>query len=414
MAPASLSSMKNLFPGILAVLGTLISAANIKAQTINFPIVVPLHFTQITGGDYKLGIYLSIGTGAAPALFELDTGATGFYATYSPNAGVSPWWGSGVTSLNTPVDASYASGLHYTGTLVEAPVTLFASSDPSSARFTTPALRMGQMDSIVDEETNNTVIWNTSGSPSGDPPVNGAFYGDLGMGLTYNSTGIINLLAQLNYRRGVTPGFRIHANPRTQTAFLQIGLTRRDITDHSAIYLPMNPDTAAGNNTTSTGLKYFAQQIFTATIHITDHKNNRALKSAGVGMLPDTGATTTLHNTQNSPQPLPTKYAQFITWDNSDENVGNLNDQLTFELSARTTRGRTARFFKFKTTSVVNAGNVNVANDTPGEADYFMNTGLSLFLAYDMIFNLKAGELGLLEESRHRRGWGWREESPWD
>ena len=111
-------------------------------------------------------------------------------------------------------------------------------------------------------------------------------------------------------------------------------------------------------------------------------------------MLPDTGATTTLHNTQNSPQPLPTKYAKFITWDNSDQNVGNLNDKLTFELSARTIRGRTARFFKFKTTSVVNAGNVNVLNNTPGKTDYYVNTGLSLFLAYDMIFNLKAGELG--------------------
>ena len=47
----------------------------------------------------------------------------------------------------------HASGLHYKGTLVEAPVTLFASSDPSSARITTPIAKMGQMDSIVDEKT---------------------------------------------------------------------------------------------------------------------------------------------------------------------------------------------------------------------------------------------------------------------
>ena len=57
MARPSLSSMKALFLRVLAVLGTLFFAANTKAQTINFPIVVPLHFTQITGGDYKLGIY---------------------------------------------------------------------------------------------------------------------------------------------------------------------------------------------------------------------------------------------------------------------------------------------------------------------------------------------------------------------
>ena len=104
MAWPSLSSMKDLFLRVLAVLGTLLFAANTKAQTINFPIVVPLHFTQITGGDYKLGIYLSIGTGAAPALFELDTGATGFFAIYSPNAGVSPWWGSDVANQDPDGD----------------------------------------------------------------------------------------------------------------------------------------------------------------------------------------------------------------------------------------------------------------------------------------------------------------------
>ena len=176
----------------------------------------------------------------------------------------------------------------------------------------------------------------------------------------------------------------------------------------------MNPDTAAGNNTTPTGLRYFSQQIFNATIHITDHKGNRSLRSPGVGMLTDTGATTTLHNTQNSPQPLPTKYPGFIAWDNSDQNVGNLKDKLTFELSARTTSGRTARFFKFKTTSVVNAGNVNVQNNTPDKTDYYLNTGLSLFLAYDMIYNLKAGEVGLLDEPRHRKGKGWKDKGRWD
>lgn len=372
-----------------------------EAQTVNFPIVVPLHFTQITSGTYKLGIYLGIGDDATPTLFEFDTGATGFYATYSPNPGVSPWWGSGVTSLNMKVNTSYASGLHYTGTLVEAPVTLFASSDPSSARITTPIAKMGQMKKIVDQKT-NAVIWNANGSSSGNPPVNGAFYGDLGMGLKYNSNGIINLLAQLYYGRSVTAGFRIHANPLTKKAFLQIGLTRKDVTNHYAVYLPMNPDNTAGNNRTPTGLKYFSQQIFNATIHITDRTNNLSLKSPGVAMLTDTGATTTLHNTQSSPEPLPSKYQALITWDNADQTTGRLNDGLAFELSARTTSGRTARFFKFKTTSVVDAGNVGVQN-APGDSDYFMNTGISLFFAYDMIYNLKRGEIGLLDVPRHRK-----------
>ena len=399
--------MKNVLITALAVVAGLVFAIESQAQTVNVPIVVPLHFTQITSGTYKLGIYLGIGTGATPTLFEFDTGATGFYATYSPNAGVSPWWGSGVTSLDTPVDVSYASGLHYTGILVEAPITLFASSDPASARLTTPILKMGQMDSIVDEKT-NTVIWNTNGSPSGDPPVNGAFYGDLGMGLTYKSNGIINLLAQLTYGRKVIPGFRIHANPVTQQAFLQIGLSHKDTRNPSALYLPMNVDEAAGGAKTPSGSNYFSQQIFDATIHITDHKGNRSLRSPGVGMITDTGATTTVQNTQSSPPPLPTKYQAFITWSNADQTSGRLNDGLTFELSARTTSRRTARFFKFKTTSVVDAGNVNISNET-GDSDYFMNTGISLFFAYDIIYNLKGGEIGLLDEPRHRKGKGWKD-----
>jgi hypothetical protein len=42
MARAELWSMKSPFLRVLPVLGTLLFAANTKAQTINFPIVVPL------------------------------------------------------------------------------------------------------------------------------------------------------------------------------------------------------------------------------------------------------------------------------------------------------------------------------------------------------------------------------------
>jgi hypothetical protein len=53
-------------------------------------------------------------------------------------------------------------------------------------------------------------------------------------------------------------------------------------------------------------------------------------------------------------------------------------------------------YVRFKTTSVVDAGNVGIQNKEE-DLDYFMNTGISLFYAYDMIYNLKDGEIGLLE-----------------
>jgi hypothetical protein len=145
--------MRNVLIKTMAVMAGVVLAVKSEAQTVNAPIVVPLHFTQISTGTYKLGIYVGIGNGATPKLFEFNTGATGFYATYSPNPGVSPWWGSRVTSSQTPVNISYASGLHYTGYLAAARVTLFASSNRSSALITTPTAKIGQMDSIVDDKT---------------------------------------------------------------------------------------------------------------------------------------------------------------------------------------------------------------------------------------------------------------------
>ena len=59
----------------------------------------------------------------------------------------------------------------------------------------------------------------------------------------------------------------------------------------------------------------------------------------------------------------------------------------------------------------VNAGNVTVQNQL-NQTDYFMNTGISLFFTYDMIYNLKDGEIGLLDEPRHRTGKGWKDKRP--
>ena len=74
--------MRKVLIRALAVAAGLVFAIRSEAQTVNVPIVVPLYFTQINSGTYKLGLYVGIGSGATPALFEVDTGATGFYANF--------------------------------------------------------------------------------------------------------------------------------------------------------------------------------------------------------------------------------------------------------------------------------------------------------------------------------------------
>jgi hypothetical protein len=171
-------------------------------------------------------------------------------------------------------------------------------------------------------------------------------------------------------------------------------LTWNDVWNPYAFYFSMNVDPMAGGALSpGSGTQYFSQKVFNATINIADRKS---LKSRNVGMITDTGATTELHNTQESPGALPKKYDALINWDNQQMDAGELKSGLNFALSGRTIWGKRASFFSFETTSVFNAGRVGVSNDG---GDYFLNTGISFFYPYDVIYNLRDGTIGLVPDS---------------
>lgn len=373
--------------------------------TIDSPVIVPLHFTETNSGTFKLGIYAGIGAGAVPALFEFDTGGAGFYAAYSSHAGISPWWGSHtVVTPEAPVENAYDSGLTYSGRLAAGAVSLFASAGSSTALITTAtSAQIGRMNSIDqnDPSTGDLVqkLWSDGGSETGDPPIDGAFYGDFGMNLAYNmntnSSGITNLIAQLSYGPGVTKGFRINVDPVSQQANLQIGLTAADTNNTAASYFLMNADDAAPPDATTpvAGLPYYSQQLFDATIFI--QGDDGTLVSVDTGITPDTGASTTLHNTQNSPPPLPGEYPEYIAWSNAEQDLGALQDGLQFGLLDLTLEEEMVPFFEFTTSSVPNGGHVMVQNNRPANPLYYLNTGISLFYAYNLIYNMENGIIGL-------------------
>jgi len=379
---------------------------SVKAQTtIDAPISVPLHFTQTSSGYYKLGIYVGIGDGAAPALFEFDTGGTGFYAAYSPHAGISPWWGNHtVITPEVPIENAYDSGLTYSGRLAEGAVSLFASASSSTPLITTATTaQIGQMNTINqnDPSTGHLVqkLWSEDGNETAHPPIDGVFYGDFGMNLAYNlnpnSAGIANLVAQLNYGSGVTAGFRINVDQATQQAHLQIGLTEADTQSAAASYFLMNSDGGAPPDATIpvSDLPFYSQQLFDATIMI--QGEDGTLISVDTGITPDTGASTTLHNTQNSPGSLPGEYAGFINWSNAEQDLGALEDGLEFGLLGLTIDDEIVPFFEFTTSGATNAGNVMVQNNRPLNPLYYLNTGISLFYAYNLIYDMENGIIGL-------------------
>lgn len=354
---------------------------------VNKPVVVPLHLTDVSGGsNQKLGIYVGLGSDAAPALFELDTGGPGIYGAYassSPNN--SPWWGSGVVTTSNPVQVLYDGGNAYTGYAATSQVYLY-SADGTAPLLATGRATVGQMNNISND---GTPLWTPNGLPPGTstPPINEAFYGDFGLSQQYSPNGISNVLAQLTYTRGVLPGYRIHTDQATKTAWLQIGLTNADLQDPGGAYFPevIDPKAPSSARNPNSRLRYYSEQVFNANIKIstTGPTATTIINSLDVGMTADTGASTALHNTDLTPIPLPTQYAGIT-------DKGRLEAGLNFNVTGTTEAGTQAQVFNFTTLAPdkTNLGVVSVQNNKPGNTTYYLNTGLLLFYQNDVVYYL--------------------------
>lgn len=395
--------------GLYLVRRTLFPAS---VGVITAPIEVPLYFTDTnTGsGEPKLGIYASLGYGGTPQLFEFDTGAGGFYAAYaSDEPGNSPWWGTGMVTSTQSVNDAFDSGLVYSGYTATGTVSLYNSANSSTPLVSTGSVTVGQIDSITQTKETPPALWTPDGSVDGLPPIEGAFYGDFGMAPTYQASGISNLINQLTFACWVTPGYRIHVDESTGQAWMQIGLTAGDMQDPTAMYFAMIHDSKAppGTVNPNSRVDYYALQLFDADITITRADGTTVIADTNVGITPDTGASTTLHNTQNSDAPSPQKYQDdLIDW--SDPYLtGKVKSDHDFVLSGTTTDDRDVSFFAFKTTGKTDAGRVGVQNesDDPSpiptqDTTYYLNTGISLFFDYDVVYNMGTssggGALGLI------------------
>lgn len=353
------------------------------------PVMVPLTLTDIYGGpNKKLGIWVGIGSDATPAIFELDTGGAGIYGAYasaSPNN--SPWWGNGAVTTSTPVQVTYDSGNSYTGFAATSQVYLFAPGG-TSPLLSTGRATVGQMDNI---SNGSTELWTPDGLPPGQthPPVDATFYGDFGLAQQYADNQISNVLAQLTYARGVLPGYRIHVDEATNTAWLQIGLTKADTQDPSGAYFPMVIDPTAPSTARNphSHLRYYSPQVFKANIKISTIQPavTTVINSLDVGMTADTGADTTLHNTNLTSIPLPTQYAGITE-------KGHLEAGLNFNVTGTTKSGAQGQVFNFTTlpndAQKPNLQVVGVQNNKPGNTTYYLNTGILLFYQNDVVYSL--------------------------
>ena len=382
---------------VLCLLSLFATGSTLQAQSaITSPITIPLYHP--TTGDStsitKWGIYLSIGGGTTPALFEVDTGGTGFYAAYATNS-ASPWWGTDVVT-NNPVNGTnaYESGLTYSGASVFSSVTFW--SNPSNSSFSSSGnLLVGQSTSIVEISTNatsglvtTTPLWTNTGEVIPDtPPIQQAFFGDFGLSLQSSSNALVNLIAQMQFTNGVIPGFVVHAPLNGTNGYLQIGLNASQTNTPGYNYLAMNLD-ANGGTFTNTQISYKAEALISSTLTIQDH--GTSIYTNSIDLIADTGAHPNLHySSSNPPATLTDKISDGIltndlsvTFTATDTSGSNI----TLQSFTTSTNGSTSEYDR-------NRAEVMAAPKSDGSS---YNTGLFFFNQHDdVIYDLQNGTVGL-------------------
>jgi hypothetical protein len=366
--------------GCLAVLGGAVAGPPARAQgfsTITTPIQVPLHWRHINGdtsGPRKLGIYITLGGGSTPQLFEFDTGGDGFYATFATGSAASPWWGNAWTTTGGTFSQTYDSGHVYTGSAATTTVRLFANATASDPLLTAADTIVGQTTSITDtKHTPAEQLWPL---PSGTspPPIEQVFYGDFGMAPKRGQAGIDQLAAQLLYGPGVTAGFRVHA--ADESPWVQFGLSASD-TALVATSFALNVDLTSG--TSPAGVKYYENLVVTGSLSVTD--GSREFKQP-TGFIFDTGASTTIHSGTNVVFPLD------LTKDGAGTRV---KDSASVVVSGSSLVTGGWPVFMDVTASATDKVDVQY-KDGP----YYLNTGIAPFTQYDFIYDLSGQTLTMV------------------
>ena len=349
------------------------------------PIQVPLHWlheNQSRAMPKKLGIYATLGNSKEPQVFELDTGGAGFYATYgTPKQ--TPWWGKNWSPLNKTFHHSFDSGLHYKGQAVTTTVNLFSDANSKESLLSADNIVIGQTTTISNTKTNpKTQLWPLI-RKNQRPPVNGAFYGDFGLALKKGKDDIESLAAQMSYGTGLIPGFRIHAS--ATNPWIQFGL--KD--DEAKAQFNSISLTKSGKSS-STGIPFYETPASTGTLSIKKRPGtmqNIKPFSSSIGLIFDTGASTTLHTTKKNTIPADLTQA-------GKRIISNLDVTVSSPSAGPSTKGQPVTLLKLITGTQYDRNLISIEKSD----STYLNTGILPFLEHDVIFNLKDGFITLLPQ----------------
>lgn len=389
------------------------------------PCKVPLKLVNINAGsgkppEYKLGIYVGLG-GAAPQLYELDTGGPGFWAAYTANPPKKKgqWWGAYRMVQADSLSISYTSGNQYQASLVDTVVALYRPAGKGFDMQCKSEVPVGvaQITTFEDKQKpKNKAQWDKA-LANGRPPLFGKFYGDFGAALypimtADGSQGVYSVLPQLP-QNGVINGFIVHVGSlHNAKPSLTIGITPDDLVTFTT-RLPMNPTCMSANGAPEwpsancppypgfpvSNLPVKSEQITNADLSWAYTKGRQRANQAfqDVGLTLDTGAPAT------------------TIWQNDSlfvdrfflSNVGSgsapysgtfkSNSRFRIRASSIVERGHDLDFLlqtgQRPTVNLISASVRGQSGDGPSWSGY-LNTGLMFYTHYDVMFDLEHGVVG--------------------
>ncbi|MDF2690233.1 MAG: hypothetical protein K0S29_88 [Gammaproteobacteria bacterium] len=324
----------------------LCSAFALPAVADNAPATttVPLQVIHVSGNNYKIGITVSV-AGGPPTLLTFDTGGEGLHIFASQVGNMN------LTYTNKHAKSAYTSGLVYEGTIAYAPVTIGGIS--------TQPIPVLVIQKVYCMKTKPNC--NAPSDPNNPSPVLGRFYGELGAGMAVEaSTGLYTPFRAMPGNLGT--GYIVQGLNKDGSGQLVLGLTQ---------------DNTAGFNTVQlnqVGTYPDGKPVFDdkgLMVNYTIGNFSETVRTAF-----DTGGDAVVN-----------------VWTNNTENLATTNNKMV-RVRQQFTATLPGGFNWSFTTGKDRGVNTVVVAAPKGNKGEEVNTGISFFLAYDVMFNFQDGQLG--------------------
>jgi hypothetical protein len=339
--------------------------ANAAPDTITIPLVLKNILQKDGNTERKLGMWVGLG-GGAKKLYEFDTGASGFYAAYSP-----AWWHNYRLVNPGPVYQTYSSGNVYGAEVVSTKVDFGHG---------VPKIRADV--ALVNYTAGKVSDWFAL-LGEGQPPLDTYFYGDFGIGLGKDN-GLFGLLPQLpgNLSSGFIVSTGGYSRPRP---FLTIGLTEGQRAQFP-IRMGMHRKPGGGiypGRSHPARLVYEQELIDTM---VTLQKGDRRTRFS-TGVVLDTGAPSTVLRNLDNEFRIPAKLI--------DASGSGIVPHTQFTMTGAPEPGLPPWILGFSTGNKSGFDVVSVADTViaPHKVAY-TNSGITAFFRYDVMFDVENGEVG--------------------